>query len=384
MPCGFRSELGAIRLELGLGVSRVFLRVYYLVIYITLGLDGVNLLSCYTGTSVARVLSFQDLRNECGMAQQPTIPQDMPRREDPHLVPSPTWNQRHVPTELQAQSTVHPSTRQQVRVRTHATHQVMVAEVAGRLRDVVLDLDYAIQMALAERHRGVVCDLSGVLAGAEPVAVEVLAASGRHVRDWPGIPVAVACPDPHVREALGAHPLGSHLIVRTSLFSAVSAVRATPTVAIERLQLAAHPTAPRASREFVARALLNWRLDPVTPFASTVVSELVASSSINAGTDIDLSVAWNLGALRLTVRDHSPALPDQWHSVPDLRRRGLTAVADLSRAFGVFPTADGGNLFWAVLEAPQPRPATSNGMRTSHGEPSKNASINKVTPAAPN
>ena len=317
------------------------------------------------------------------MVQQQSSPQNPRARFDRHIVPFPTRHARYVPPDIPAQPSGGPTTGPQVRVRKRAVRQVIVLEVAGRLSDVVDELDRAIQLALADGPRGVICDLSKVLEGAEPVAIEALATAGRHVRDWPGIPVAVACPDPHVREALGAHPLGSHLIVRTSLFSAVSAVRATPTVAIERLQLAAHPTAPRASREFVARALLNWRLDPVTPFASTVVSELVASSSINAGTDIDLSVAWNLGALRLTVRDHSPALPDQWHSVPDLRRRGLTAVADLSRAFGVFPTADGGNLFWAVLEAPQPRPATSNGMRTSHGEPSKNASINKVTPAAP-
>ena len=318
------------------------------------------------------------------IVQQRRPPQDLPTDFDHRLVLFPTRYAPYVPAELPARPACRPGTGRQVKTRRRAIRQVAVLEVGGRLSDVVQELDLAIQLALAEGPRGVVCDLSTVLEDAELVAVEVLATVGRHVRDWPGIPVAVACPDPHVREALGAHPLGSHLIVRTSLFSTVSAVLATPTVAIERLQLAAHPTAPRASREFVARALLNWRLDPVTPFASTVVSELVASSSINAGTDIDLSVAWNLGALRLTVRDHSPALPDQWHSVPDLRRRGLTAVADLSRAFGVFPTADGGNLFWAVLEAPQPRPATSNGMRTSHGEPSKNASINKFTPAAPN
>jgi len=31
-------------------------------------------------------------------------------------------------------------------------------------------------------------------------------------------------------------------------------------------------------------------------------------STIHAGTEVDLSVAWSLGALRLTVRDHSPEL----------------------------------------------------------------------------
>ena len=234
----------------------------------------------------------------------------------------------------------------------------MVLEVAGRLSDVVEDLDRAIQLALADGPRGVVCDLSNVLEGAEPVAVEVLATAGRHVRDWPGIPVAVACTDPQVREALAAHPLGGHLIVTASLFSAVSAVLATPTLTVESLRLAPHPTAPRASRDFVTRTLLDWRLTLVIPFASLVVSELVASSTINAGTDIDLSVVWDLEALRLTVRDHGLALPDQRHSVVDLQGRGLTVVAGLSRVFGVLPTTDGGKVLWAVLEDPKQRTST--------------------------
>jgi hypothetical protein len=233
----------------------------------------------------------------------------------------------------------------------------VVVEVSCRLSEVVGELDRAIQLALAEGPRGVVCDLSNVLEGTDPGAVEVLATAGRNVRDWPGTPVAVACPDPRVREALRAHPLGGHLIVTPSLFSAVSEVLATPTLAVERKHVAAHPTAPRASREFVTRTLLDWRLGRVIPFASLVIGELVASSSINAGTDIDLSVVWNREALRLTVRDHGPALPGQRSSLLYLHGRRLTVVAGLSRAFGVLPAADGGKVLWAVLDAPRPRPS---------------------------
>jgi hypothetical protein len=271
----------------------------------------------------------------------------------------PTQLPAGLPTKLPAKSTNRPATGRQVRARTRAIREVVVLDVAGRLGDVVEELDRAIQLALSGGPRGVVCDLSNVLEGADPVAVEVLATAGRHVRDWPGIPVAVACPDHRVREALHAHPLGGHLILTTSLFSAVSEVLATPRLAVERLQLSAHPTAPRAARDFVTRTLLDWRLSRVIPFASLVVSELVASSSVHAGTDIDLSVVWNLGALRLTVLDHGPALARQRHSVVDLRRRGLTVVAGLSRAFGVLPTADGGKVVWAVLEAPRPRTSSA-------------------------
>jgi hypothetical protein len=225
--------------------------------------------------------------------------------------------------------------------------------VTGRLGDVVEDLDRAIQVALAEGPRGVVCDLSAVIEDAEPGALEMLATAGRHVRDWPGTPVAVACPDPQVRRALSIHPLGTHLFVTESMFSAVSMVLATPALVVEQLRLAAHPTAPRAAREFVTRTLRDWQLDRIAPFASLVAGELVASSSIAAGTDIDVTLTWNLGALRVTVGDHGPALPGQRSSSLDLHGRGLTAVvAGRSRTFGALPTADGGKVVWAVLEAP--------------------------------
>jgi anti-sigma regulatory factor (Ser/Thr protein kinase) len=87
-----------------------------------------------------------------------------------------------------------------------------------------------------------------------------------------------------------------------------------------------------------------------------VVSELVSNSMIHAGTEIDLRVAWNLGALHLTVRDQGPCLQRQRYSELDLHGRGLSIVADLARALGALPTADGGKVVWAVLDAARPRP----------------------------
>ena len=312
-------------------------------------------------------LSLRDCRIEIDMVQQPSSALDLSTQYDHRVVPFPTRCEPCVPIELPEPSAGRAATGRRVRLRTRAVRKVVVVEVAGRLDDAVEDLDRAIELALAEGPRGVVCDLSAVFEGAGPaavdgagpVAVEVLASAGRHVRDWPGIPVAVACPDPRVREALHAHPLGGHLIATASLFSAVSAVLATPTLAVEWLRLAPHPTAPRAARNFVTRTLLDWGLGRAIPSATLVVSELVISSSVHAGTDIDLSVVWDRGALRLTVRDHGPALPNQSCSVLDLHGRGLTVVAGLSRAFGALPTADGGKVVWAVLDAPRLRPSTT-------------------------
>jgi hypothetical protein len=229
----------------------------------------------------------------------------------------------------------------------------VVLEVAGHLHDVIAGLDHAIQTALADGPRGVVCDLSAILDDAQPDAVELLATVGRHVRDWPAVPVAMVCTDPRTRRTLSDDPLGGQLIVTAALLSAVSAVLAMASPVAEWLRLAPHPTAPRASRDFVTRTLLDWGLGRVIPSASLVVSELVTNSTMYAGSDINLSVVWHHGALRLTVRDDSPRLPLLRYSALDLHGRGLTIVAGLSRAYGALPTSDGGKVVWAVIDAPQ-------------------------------
>jgi len=295
-------------------------------------------------------------------------PSDTPEQSFPHELDADSEHQvlqfrsrsaAWDPSDLRDQSAGRPATTRRAQVSTRAIRQVTVLGVGGSLSDVVEDLDRAIELALADGPRGVVCDLSAARESEEPFAVDMLATAGRHVRDWPGIPVVVACPDPQVREALRAHRLGRHLIVAESLFCAVSAVLAAPTVTVETLRLAPHPTAPHAARNFVTRTLLDWRLNRVIPFASLVVKELVASSSINAGTDIDLSLAWHHGALRLAVRDQGPDLSGQPHSCHDLHGQHLSVIAALSRAFGVLPTANGGKVAWAVLEAPRQPPPTS-------------------------
>ena len=335
---------------------------------------------------MARVLNIPGPPNRVfAIVQQLGHSHDLLPDFDHHLAPFPTRLSAYTPAEPTARS-VRPATGRQGQLRERAIRQVTVLEVTGRLGDVIEDLDQAVQVALAEGHRGVVCDLSAVIDGADPGAVEMLATAGRHVRDWPGTPVAVACPDPQVREALRVHPVGGHLIVTESMFSAVSAVLATPNLVVEQLRLAAHPTAPRASREFVTRTLRDWHLDAISPFASLVVSELVANSSMGAGTDIDLTVAWNLGALRLTVRDHGPALSGQRPPAPDLQGRGLTAVvAGRSRTFGALPTADGGKVVWAVLEAPRQHLSKSSTMRNPIAGPEKQLRrvADKLAPSAP-
>lgn len=297
------------------------------------------------------------------MAQPSDSPDEFPHElyadPDHHVLRFPNRPTPWERTDLPDQSAVRPATPRREQISTRTIRQVAVLGVGGQLRHSVEDLDRAIELALADGPRGVICDLSATRESEEPFPVDTLATAGRHVRDWPAVPVVVVCPDPQVREALHAHRLGRHLIVAESLFCAVSAVLAAPTCSVESRPLTPHPTAPHAARKFVTRTLLNWQLNEVAPCASQVASELVANSSINAGTDIDLSLTWNHDALRLAVRDQGPGLPGQAHTGLDLRGESLTVVAAHSRAFGVLHTNDGGKVVWAVLEAPRQPPPTS-------------------------
>ena len=53
------------------------------------------------------------------------------------------------------------------------------------------------------------------------------------------------------------------------------------------------------------------------------------SSTVNAGTDIDVFIAWHLGTLRLSVRDYSPSFGRQRYSALGLHGPGLSVVAGL-------------------------------------------------------
>ena len=118
-----------------------------------------------------------------------------------------------------------------------------------------------------------------------------------------------------------------------------------------------------ASRSLLIPVLKDWPLDRAIPFASVVVSQLVASSSADTGTDIDLSVAWYAGALRLTIGNHGSALPGQRPAASTCRGQDSPSSWLASHARSGFsppPTAARSS---GPFGKPQ-RPSTSNGKGT--------------------
>ena len=233
-------------------------------------------------------------------------------------------------------------------VRSQTGRQVVILRAAGPLTDAVPDLDRATRYALSRGPRGVICDLSNVVAPGTPGALRALATIGRHPRDWPGVPVAVAGLAPRAGERLCRLPLGYHLVVSDSVAHALSWVLRAGCPAIKRQRLSPHPTAPRAARAFIHQTLSSWQIDDRIPAASLVASELVSNAVVHAGTDLELSLAAHRGCLRLAVADKSRNAPALRHG--EARGMGLAVVAAHATAWGVLP-ADDGKVVWAVLGA---------------------------------
>ena len=237
-------------------------------------------------------------------------------------------------------------------VRGEFGGEVVILIVDGSLSDGVDALDSAALFALAEAPRAVVIDVSLADDVSAPGALRRLALTGRHPRDWAGVPVAVAGLDRRDADELSRRPLGSHLVVTTTVRQALSVIMQNSLPTTQSVRLAPHPTAPRASRDLVSRALLDWRLSKHIPAACLIVSELVTNAMIHAGTQIEVTVSEHRQAVRLAVRDRSAVLPLEKADPLDEHGRGMAIVGGLSSARGVMLHPDGGKVVWAVLDAP--------------------------------
>jgi len=244
-------------------------------------------------------------------------------------------------------------------VTIYRTGDVTVVE-AARLTDVEADdVGVAVATAVASGPRAVVLSLPPRCPDAETGVLRVLTGAAALARDWAGVPVVVACPDAGLRPLLETHASSAHLRFTPTVQLALAAVlRSAPPVMVSR-RLAPHPTAPRAARDFVSRALLDWRLAQRIPAAVLVASELVTNAMLHARTRIDLTVATHDGSVRICVSDEIPDMTSVRQASPaavngrsqELERvgRGLAVVAVLSQRWGVLPTENGGKAVWAVL-----------------------------------
>jgi anti-sigma regulatory factor (Ser/Thr protein kinase) len=209
--------------------------------------------------------------------------------------------------------------------------------------------------ALSDGVRVVVCDLRTAPVSAAEV-VEILRPVTRYLSDWPGAGMAVVCSaDSEIRSALRSMTRPHTLVLSESADEGLDQLYPRlPPLQRRELHLAARMTSPRASRLFVARALLDWEYRSLVARASLVVSELVTNAVVHAASAVDVALSRADGRVQMLVSDQGAGHPEPRFDDPQyavVGGRGLLLVNASTRAWGVFP-ASGGKTVWTVFDVP--------------------------------
>jgi len=204
---------------------------------------------------------------------------------------------------------------------------------AGSLRGTLLSIVADRAPAVIDLHGLRVADPGAVVATFDEVA--------RETADWPcGRPVLDVPADGADTWHAAGFPLAGDARARRSADDLL------------RAELDAVTGAARRARELVTEACARWELPEIAGPACIVVTELVNNVVAHAHTPMTVLVGRGAtnGTVRLSVRDHSTALPVYAGPVPTTAYggRGLLLIQSVALRWGATPLPDG-KLVWAVV-----------------------------------
>ena len=116
------------------------------------------------------------------------------------------------------------------------------------------------------------------------------------------------------------------------------------------------PEAVAAARRFVKETLTSWDEQDLSWDGELIISELATNAVIHGDSPFRVSIQRAADAVRFTLEDVGPGLPQvRWVSDDALAGRGVAIVEALAHSWG-FDEFDGGKTFWAELDVSSARP----------------------------
>lgn len=235
---------------------------------------------------------------------------------------------------------------------------VAVAAISGTLdHSTVIDAVVMLRTVLAGQPVALVLDLTRLQAVEAP-AWRALAELAQESRRWPGARLAIGDANPAVGQTLAGLADQDGLDVYLTTDQAVAAALHLPVPPQITLTLPPHRDAPAISREAVAKACQQWRLNRWQRLAQLLASELVTNAVVHAQTPSWFTMRHLDQVLQVAVRDGDPRLvhrpPLGPHQLPEGDPgRGLLLLETLADDWGCTPTGDG-KVTWANVALTPP------------------------------
>ncbi len=108
-----------------------------------------------------------------------------------------------------------------------------------------------------------------------------------------------------------------------------------------------------AARRFTQSCLKGWGMDGVAELAVLLVSEVVTNALLHTGLSPSMLLTAEAGALRVEVRDASPALPSiKDHGATAATGRGLHIIDALASRWGAEPDGTGKVVWFELMSTP--------------------------------
>jgi hypothetical protein len=235
-------------------------------------------------------------------------------------------------------------------VSTHSVHTASVLAAAG-----VLDsssLRDTITKAALDAPCAVIVDVTRLYVPVPSVWAVLTSAHWYVSRNWPFIPMMLACQHVVGRQTLAAKGITHYMPVYPGIGSAIEALLTASPGQRQRdhVALPALPASIAHARFFVADCLDRWSVAELIPEAKLVVTVLVENVLTHTDSAPHVMVETDSVAVTVAVRDSSttPATRRETTTGGIPPTYGLNVLAALSKAWGNMPTASGKTV-WAVI-----------------------------------